>query len=153
MLPVKHNDFLGPSPNPFCLQPVIIPLSFSDLLILFLTVTGCCDFCANKHSTKDQKLLAYKSIWRHGTHAISYFWDIKVPQVCWLLGRSSNPYFHGYTFSLLLSCCLHTVGWFNAKSLYSLDTSSHQVKVVPMWMNLLESPLLGKWGVVLNDVL
>lgn len=88
---------------------------------LFLTVTGCCDFCANKHSTEDQKLWTYSSIWRHGTHAISYnFWDIKVPQVSWLLSRSSNPYFYGYSFFLLLCCCLHTIGWFYAGSLYSL---------------------------------
>lgn len=33
MLPVMQNDFLGPSPNSFCLQPVIIPLSFSELLL------------------------------------------------------------------------------------------------------------------------
>lgn len=62
---------------------------------------------------------------------------------CWLLGRSSNPYFHGYSFILLLFCCIHTVGWFYAGSLYSLNISSHQVKLVPMWMNLLESPFPG----------
>lgn len=33
MLPVMQNDFLGPSPNCFCLQPVITPLSFSELLL------------------------------------------------------------------------------------------------------------------------
>lgn len=33
MLPVTQNDFLGPSPNSFCLQPVITPLSFSELLL------------------------------------------------------------------------------------------------------------------------
>lgn len=121
---------------------------------LLLTVTSCCDFPGNKHLTEDQKLLAYSSVWRHGTHAISYnFWDIKVPQVCRLLGRSSNPYFHGYSFSLLLCYCLHTVGWFNVGSLYSLYSSSHQMKVVPMWRNLLESPLIWYWQGVLDDVL
>lgn len=33
MIPVMQNDFLGPSPNSFCLQPVSIPLSFSELLL------------------------------------------------------------------------------------------------------------------------
>lgn len=118
---------------------------------LFLTVTGCCDFCANKHSTEDQKLRAYSSIWRRGTHAISYnFWDIEVPQACWLLSRSSNPYFYGYSFFLLLCCCLHTIGWFYAGSLYSIY---HQVKAVPMWMNLRKSPLPWYWQGVLHNVL
>lgn len=121
---------------------------------LLLTVTGYCDFPANKHSTEDQKLLAYSSVWRHGTDAISYnFWDIKVLQVCWLSGRSSNPNFYGYSFSLLLSCCLHTVGWVYDGSLYSLYSSSHQVKVPPMWRNLLETPLHWYWQGVLDDVL
>lgn len=122
---------------------------------LVLKVTGCCDFPANKHSTEDQELLAFSSVWRHDTHAISCkFWDIKVPQVCWLLGRSSNPYFHGYSFFLLLFCHLHIVGWFNAGSLYSLYSSSRQGEGSS---NVNESsgapPLPWYWQGVLDDVL
>lgn len=101
---------------------------------LFLTVTSCCDFCANKHSTEDQKLLAYSSFQRHGTHSISCnFWDIEVSQVCWLLSKSSSSYFTGYSFFILLWCCLRTVGCIYAGTLYYFYVSSHQVKVAPMW--------------------
>lgn len=100
---------------------------------LFLTVTSCCDFGANKHSTEDPKLLAYSLILRHGIHAISCkFWDIEVPQACWGLSKSSNSYFPGYSLLVLLNCSLHAVGCFYAETLYCLYVF-YQVKVAPMW--------------------